>query len=51
MIAKVRLTPYFNPGNNRLIAIKATGCANTDYIHATTASVNTAVAEGSLKFY
>lgn len=47
MEARVRLTPYFGMvgvDRGRLIAIKATGCENTDYIHASTASINTAVA-------
>ncbi len=48
MSAKIRLTPYFsmvgqNPG--QLIAIKATGCEKTNYVHASTVSVNTAVAQ------
>lgn len=47
MTARVRLTPYYsvaeNGQNGELIAIKATGCENTDYIHATSISINTAV--------
>ena len=46
MNAKVRITPYYaydgkNKGN--LIAAKVTGCENTEYIHASTASINTAL--------
>ena len=47
MTARVRLTPYFSVAddgqNGKLIAIKATGCENTDFIHATSTSINTAV--------
>lgn len=46
MLARVRLTPYFsvNPDTSgKMVAIKATGCENTDYIHATSTSINTAV--------
>ena len=46
MAARVRLTPYFSyvPGQEgRLVAMKATGCENTDFIHASSASINTAV--------
>lgn len=46
MAARVRLTPYYtfgaHPGD--MIGIKATCCEGTDYIHATTSSINTAVA-------
>lgn len=48
MMGKVRLTPYFSLPDGKLIAIKATCCADTDYIHATTESINTAVSEGKL---
>lgn len=47
MRARIRLTPYFSmvPGDEgKLIAIKATGCEDTNYIHASTGSINTAVA-------
>lgn len=47
MPARIRLTPYFSMvagDEGRLIAIKATGCENTNYIHASTGSINTAVA-------
>lgn len=47
MSVRVRLTPYFSVINDgqegKLIAIKATGCENTDFIHATSTSINTAV--------
>lgn len=47
MSARVRLTPYFSITDDnkdgKLIAIKATGCENTDFIHATSTSINTAV--------
>lgn len=48
MRARIRITPYFSmtAGNEgQLIAIKATGCQDTNYIHASTASINTAVAQ------
>ncbi len=40
---KIRLTPYFSMEKGNLIAIKATGCEKTNYIHASTGSINTAV--------
>jgi len=47
MSARIRLTPYFSITNDgqegKLIAIKATGCENTDFIHASSTSINTAV--------
>lgn len=47
MSVRVRLTPYFSAVNDdkigKLIAIKATGCENTDFIHASSTSINTAV--------
>lgn len=46
MKAKVRITPYFaysEKEKGNLIAIKVTGCENTEYIHASTASINTSV--------
>ncbi len=46
MSARVRLTPYFSlsPGSEgELLACKATGCENTDFIHASSVSINTAV--------
>lgn len=45
MWARIRLTPYFSLPDGQLIAIKATGCENTHYIHATSSSINTAVAK------
>lgn len=47
MSARIRLTPYFSMverNYGQLIAIKATGCEKTNYIHASTGSINTAVA-------
>lgn len=47
MQARIRITPYFSMAGSeqaKLIAIKATGCENTNYIHASTGSINTAVA-------
>jgi len=41
--ARVRLTPYFSTTLGELLGIKATGCEGTQLIHASTASVNTAV--------
>lgn len=46
MAARVRLTPYYafkGPQEGTLVSIKATACENTDYIHASTSSINTAV--------
>lgn len=46
MKARIRITPYFSmvdSNKGRLVAIKATGCENTNYIHASTSSINTAV--------
>ncbi len=46
--AKVRITPYFSyqPGNKgELIAAKVTGCENTEYVHASSASINSAIIE------
>ncbi len=45
--AKIRITPYYaymGAEKGKLIAAKVTGCENTEYIHASTASINTAVA-------
>ncbi|MFA9289272.1 MAG: hypothetical protein ACEQSA_05340 [Weeksellaceae bacterium] len=50
MRARIRLTPYFAMDGDKqgnLVAIKATGCENTDYIHASTASINTAVSKAA----
>jgi hypothetical protein len=44
MMAKIRLTPYFSAKSGDLLTIKVTGCENTDYIHATSVSINTSVA-------
>lgn len=46
MNARVRLTPYYSmmgAEKGKLIAVKATGCENTDLIHASSTSINTAV--------
>jgi len=46
MKAKIRLTPYYgflSEDFGKMIAIKATGCENTDYIHGATNSINTSV--------
>lgn len=46
MKARIRVTPYFSMvgvNEGKLVAIKATGCENTNYIHASTGSINTAV--------
>lgn len=40
----VRITPYYDANTGELITIKATGCQHTNYIHASTDSINTAVA-------
>ncbi len=45
MAGRVRLTPYYSTGEGRLIALKATAVEpTTNYIHASSHSVNTAVA-------
>lgn len=41
--ARVRLTPYFSALVGKLLSVKATGCEGTQLIHASTASINTAV--------
>jgi hypothetical protein len=43
MEAKLRITPYYSTQDGKLLTIKATGCENTDFIHASTSSINTAV--------
>lgn len=46
MLARVRITPYFSlqkGEEGHLLTIKATACENTDFIHGSTASINTAV--------
>lgn len=48
MRAGMRITPYFNAKDGTLISIKATGCENTNYIHGTSTSINTAVAEKNM---
>lgn len=47
MDVRIRITPYFSMTSDsygKMIAIKATGCEKTNYIHASTGSINTAVA-------
>ena len=44
--AKIRITPYYaymGEDKGKLIAAKVTGCENTEYIHASTTSINTAI--------
>lgn len=44
--ARVRLTPYFSMAEgeeSKLLAVKVTGCENTDLIHGSSTSINTAV--------
>jgi hypothetical protein len=46
MEVKTRITPYYSfIGKNKgeLIAAKVTGCEKTDFIHASTTSINTAI--------
>lgn len=43
MQARIRLTPYYALDGS-LLTVKATGCEKTDYVHASSASINTAVA-------
>lgn len=46
MKAKIRITPYYSfieESRGKMIAIKATACESTDYIHGTTNSINTSV--------
>jgi hypothetical protein len=43
MRGKIRLTPYYRIPDGRMISAKATICQNTDRIHATVDSINTAV--------
>jgi len=45
VLAGVRITPYFLTVDGSLLTIKATGCVDTEFIHATTASINTAVGQ------
>ena len=49
MNARIRITPYFaytKKNKGKMIAVKVTGCEpTTDYIHAGTHSINTAVIE------
>lgn len=46
MKAKIRITPYysfFGKNIGKMVAIKATACESTDYIHGATNSVNTSI--------
>ena len=43
MIGKVRFTPYFCAKTGKLLTAKSTMCPNTDFIHATSNSINTPV--------
>ncbi len=46
MEAKVRITPYYAFSSDevgKIIAVKVTGCENTDYIHGASNSINTSV--------
>lgn len=47
MNARLRVTPYYSMMGSvgELLTIKATGCENTDFIHASSSSINTAVAK------
>lgn len=40
---RIRLTPYADPKTGKLLIVKATGRAGTDFIHASSDSINTAV--------
>ncbi len=40
---RVRITPYFDTKEGKLVGIKATGCENTHRLHASSTSINTAV--------
>jgi hypothetical protein len=43
MDVKLRITPYYSTKDGKLLTVKATGCENTDFIHASSSSINTAV--------
>jgi len=43
MTGKVRFTPYFCAKTGKLLTAKSTMCPNTDFIHATSNSINTPV--------
>lgn len=40
---RIRLTPYADPASGKVVAAKATGRSKTDFIHASSDSVNAAV--------
>jgi hypothetical protein len=43
MDVRLRITPYYSTEDGKLLTVKATGCENTDFIHASSSSINTAV--------
>lgn len=43
MRAKLRVTPYYSTTDGRLLTAKVTGCENTDFIHTSSNSGNTAL--------
>ncbi len=48
MQVKLRITPYYSTEDGKLLTIKATGCENTDFIHASSSSINTAVSASQI---
>lgn len=43
MNGRVRFTPYYHASNGALLTAKTTMCENTDFIHASTNSINTPI--------
>lgn len=43
MLGKVRLTPYYHVDTGELLTAKTTMCSNTDFIHASTNSINSPI--------
>lgn len=43
MTWRVRFTPYFSTKDGKLLTAKTTMCENTDFIHASTSSINTPI--------
>lgn len=43
MLGRVRLTPYYHVGTGELLTAKTTMCSNTDFIHASTNSINSPI--------
>ena len=43
MNGRVRFTPYFSARNGQMLTAKTTMCANTDFIHAGTDSINSPI--------